>query len=83
MRALETGRSMLRATNTGMTAAIGRDGSRARSACRSSRADALDVEVHGYSGATPYVRFGDCAGAVPCSRCSRWRVVALRGGASR
>ncbi len=57
-RAVETGRMHLAATNTGLTAAIGRDGSvLARLAPFTE--GRLEVEVQGYAGATPYVRFGD------------------------
>ena len=60
MRALETGRMLLTATNTGITAAIGRDGSvHARLPQFVERR--LDATVQGYSGTTPYVRFGDWA----------------------
>jgi len=57
-RALETGRAHLAATNTGITAAIGRDG-RVLGRLASFVEGRLDVEVQGYTGATPYVRFGD------------------------
>jgi apolipoprotein N-acyltransferase len=58
MRALETGRMLLTSTNTGITAAIGRDGSvHARLPQFVERR--LDVTVQGYSGTTPYVRYGD------------------------
>ncbi|CAG4884004.1 Apolipoprotein N-acyltransferase [Georgfuchsia toluolica] len=58
MRAIETGRPMLRATNTGMTAAIEPDGS--VSAVLPAFAEGvLTVTVQGYSGATPYVRIGN------------------------
>ncbi|MFY9328999.1 MAG: apolipoprotein N-acyltransferase [Georgfuchsia sp.] len=58
MRAIETGRPMLRATNTGMTAMIEPDGS-VSSALPAFVEDALTVTVQGYSGATPYVRIGN------------------------
>jgi apolipoprotein N-acyltransferase len=62
MRAIETGRPMLRATNTGMTAAIEPDGSVSKVLPAFAK-DALTVNVQGYSGATPYVRIGN-AGAL-------------------
>lgn len=62
MRAIETGRPMLRATNTGMTAAIEPDGS-VSAVLPAFVEDALTVDVQGYSGATPYVLIGN-AGAV-------------------
>lgn len=58
MRALESGRMMLRATNTGMTAIIAADG-RVQAALPTFTRDALTGTVHGYRGSTPYVRFGD------------------------
>jgi apolipoprotein N-acyltransferase len=58
MRALETGRSMLRATNTGMTAAIDRDG-RIIAALPAFTSAGLTVEVQGYTGMTPYARWGN------------------------
>ncbi len=58
MRALETGREMLRATNTGISAFIAADGS-LRSRSEQFQRSALDGVAHGRSGATPYVRSGD------------------------
>jgi apolipoprotein N-acyltransferase len=60
MRAIETGRYMLRATNTGMTAVIDPRGSVAAVAPTFSKAT-VTAEVRGYQGATPYVRVGDAA----------------------
>ena len=58
MRALETGRVYLTAANTGITAAIWPDGS-VRQRMPQFVRGRIDFEVRGYSGATPYVRFGD------------------------
>ncbi len=58
MRALETGRTMLRATNTGMTAAIAPDG-RILGVAPPFQTTGLTVEVMGHTGATPYVRWGN------------------------
>ena len=58
MRALETGRMMLRATNTGMTAIVGADG-RVHHALPPFTRAALSGEVRAYSGSTPYVRWGN------------------------
>jgi apolipoprotein N-acyltransferase len=58
MRALESGRMMLRATNTGMTAIVDVDG-RVRSALPPFTRGALVDKVQGYAGATPFVRFGN------------------------
>ena len=57
-RALETGRYMLRATNTGLTAIITPDG-RLAATLPLFTAATLDGQVRGYTGTTPYVRFGD------------------------
>ncbi len=58
MRALELGRPMLRATNTGITSAIGHDG-RVAAALPWFTVGILEVEVTGRTGTTPYLRFGD------------------------
>jgi apolipoprotein N-acyltransferase len=58
MRALETGRPMLRATNTGMTAAIGPDGAVA-AALEPFTTGGLTAQVQGYEGVTPYMRYGN------------------------
>ena len=58
MRAIETGRPMLRATNTGMTAAIDPDGD-VNAVLPAFEEGALTVDVQGYKGATPYVRIGN------------------------
>src|SRR5690606_30603186 len=56
MRSLETARPMLRATNTGMTAAIAPNGM-VRAVLQPHVKGVLDVEVQGTSGLTPYVRW--------------------------
>lgn len=58
MRAMETGRTMLRATNTGMTAAVRPDGS-VLAALPAFAAGALVVDVRGYAGLTPFARWGN------------------------
>jgi apolipoprotein N-acyltransferase len=60
MRALETGRFMLRATNTGMTAIVSPRG-RIERVLPPFSEGALVGEVSGYAGATPYVRWGNAA----------------------
>ena len=60
MRALETGRFMLRATNTGMTAIVSPRGLVER-VLPPFGEGALVGEVSGYTGATPYVRWGNAA----------------------
>ena len=58
MRALETGRHMLRATNTGMTAVVDPRG-RVTHVAQTFRTEIVEAEVRGHGGATPYVRFGN------------------------
>ena len=65
MRALETGRMMLRATNTGMTAVIGADG-RIVSTLKPYTRAALRAEAQGYQGETPYVRWGNLPLLILC-----------------
>jgi apolipoprotein N-acyltransferase len=60
MRAAETGRWMLRATNTGVTAIIDERG-RVLSRAPEFSATALDGHAQGFAGATPYVRWGNNA----------------------
>jgi apolipoprotein N-acyltransferase len=58
MRTLETGRPMLRATNTGMTALIEADG-RVSARLEPLTAGVLDVTVQGMQGLTPFARLGN------------------------
>lgn len=58
MRALETGRPMLRATNTGMTAAIDAQGAVVRELPQFTEA-VLTATVQPRLGATPFVRWGN------------------------
>ena len=58
MRALETGRPLVRATNTGITSAIAYDGRELARLPWFTRG-ILEVEITGREGVTPYVRFGD------------------------
>jgi len=60
MRALETGRMMLRATNTGVTSIIGADGKVLQQLPQHVEAVLLGV-AQGYQGITPYVRWGNAA----------------------
>ena len=55
----------LTATNTGITAVIGRDGQLLASLAPFTEGR-LDAVVQGYSGATPYVRFGDWPALAAC-----------------
>ncbi|MES2771627.1 MAG: apolipoprotein N-acyltransferase [Pseudomonadota bacterium] len=76
IRALETGRMMLRATNTGMTAIIGSDG-RVQKALPSFTRAALLGEVQAFQGSTPFVRWGNLAALglmfLLCVLCGRFR----------
>lgn len=58
MRALESGRMMLRATNTGVTAIIDQRG-RMLASLPLFTSGSLSGEIQGYAGATPYVRWGN------------------------
>jgi apolipoprotein N-acyltransferase len=58
LRALESGRMMLRATNTGITAAIAPDG-RVLGMLPPFTRGALQIEAQGYTGLTPYARWGN------------------------
>ncbi|HXF44687.1 MAG TPA: apolipoprotein N-acyltransferase [Burkholderiaceae bacterium] len=58
LRALETGRPVLRATNTGATAIVDARG-RVQAVLPYATAGVLDGEVQGHTGTTPYVRYGD------------------------
>ena len=58
MRALEAGRFMLRATNTGITAIINQRGEVLKRA-QEFTVTRLEGEAQGFAGATPYVRFGN------------------------
>ena len=60
MRALESGRMMLRATNTGVTSIIGVDGKVLQQLPQHKEAVLLGM-AQGYDGATPYVRWGNAA----------------------
>ena len=64
-RALETGRSMLRATNTGLTAVIGPRGN-VLAAAPEFEIATVTYAVQGYGGATPYVRWGNYAVLAVC-----------------
>jgi len=64
-RALETGRYMLRATNTGMTAIIDERGNVVEVAPQFATA-AVRGTVQGHVGATPYVRWGNSAVLAIC-----------------
>ncbi|HEV8501243.1 MAG TPA: apolipoprotein N-acyltransferase [Casimicrobiaceae bacterium] len=84
MRALESGRPLLRATNTGITAAFGADGREIASLPWYTRG-ILEVRIEGRTGTTPYLRFGD---ALPLAFAAvlfaaGWMARRRDGGASR
>ncbi len=58
LRALETGRPMLRATNTGMTAIVAPDG-RVSQVLPPFAEGAIEAAVRGTTGLTPFVRLGN------------------------
>lgn len=58
MRVLETGRPMLRSTNTGATALIGSDGIVVAQLATETRGS-LRVKVQGVQGITPYILWGN------------------------
>ena len=58
LRALETGRMHLTATNTGITAAIGADGKVLKQLPLFAEGR-LDIDAQGRTGVTPYVAFAD------------------------
>ncbi len=63
MRSLETGRYLLRATNTGVSAIIDEKG-RVVSRAPKFTAAVLSGHAQGFSGSTPYVRWGNLACAL-------------------
>jgi apolipoprotein N-acyltransferase len=65
MRAIETGRYMLRATNTGITAIVDPHG-RVVARLPQFIEGVLSGEAQGYAGATPYVRLGNWPVVVAC-----------------
>ena len=67
-RALETGRAMLRATNTGVTAVIGPHGE-VLAAAPEFEIATVTYRVQGYGGATPYVRWGNYSLLALCVVC--------------
>lgn len=63
MRALETGRYLLRATNTGITAVIDEQG-KVQAAAPQFSETSLRARFSARAGATPYVQYGDAPVAV-------------------
>jgi len=75
MRALESGRMMLRATNTGVTAIIDAKG-RMLASLPLFTAGSLSGEIQGYAGSTPYVRWGNAPVLALWSVLTVWLLVA-------
>ena len=65
-RAMETGRYLVRATNTGVTGVIAPDGTVVAAAPEFTMAS-VTRSVQGYAGATPYVRWGNAAALLICA----------------
>ena len=65
LRAIETARMHLTATNTGITAAIDRDG-QVLGRLPQFTEGRLEVDAQGYVGATPYVRWRDWPAVLLC-----------------
>jgi apolipoprotein N-acyltransferase len=83
LRALETGRPVLRATNTGATAIIDARGQLVAQLPYLTRG-VLSGEVQGYRGDTPYLRYGDApALALILLALVAGAVAAMRAGRSR
>jgi len=64
-RALETGRYLVRATNTGVTGVVAPDGTVIATAPEFTMTS-LTQSVQGYGGATPYVRWGNYGALFAC-----------------
>lgn len=82
MRALETGRPMLRATNTGMTAAVDARG-RVLAHLQPMTEGVLDARVVGHAGLTPYVRTGNAPVLVAMAAVLLAALLRTRGSARR
>lgn len=77
MRALETGRPMLRATNSGITSSIAHDG-RVLAELPWFTRGILEVEVTGRDGLTPYMRVGDALSLLVASALFAGGAIAAR-----
>jgi apolipoprotein N-acyltransferase len=77
MRALETGRFMLRATNTGVTAIVDPRGEVA-ARLPAFTEGALEGRVQGRAGATPYVRVGNAPAVLASLAIVGWAAAAAR-----
>jgi apolipoprotein N-acyltransferase len=82
MRALELGRPMLRATNTGITSAIDHRGNVFAELPWFTRG-ILEVAVAPRGGETPYLRLGDAVALAAAGMALALGVASGRGGRSR
>lgn len=75
MRALETGRMVLRATNTGVSSVVGVDG-RIQAMLPQFEEGVLTAKVQGYAGSTPYIRVGNMGvlGLIVVMLLAAWRM---------
>ena len=78
MRSMETGRSMLRATNTGVTAVIDHRG-RVQALAPEFETTVINAQVWGRSGTTPFVRWGNHAFLVLAAAMIAIAVLVARG----
>lgn len=79
VRAQETGRPMLRATNTGMTALVLPSG-RVEAVLPAFERAVLRVDVQGYEGRTPYSYWGDWPAIGLCGLLLAWSALRRRAG---
>jgi apolipoprotein N-acyltransferase len=77
MRALESGRPQLRATNTGMTGIVMPDGSADKILAPFTQG-AVVAEVHGYQGRTPFIWLGDWPVKIACAAIVLWALARQR-----
>ena len=82
LRAVETGRMHLTATNTGITAAIDRDG-RVLAQLPQFKEGLLEVTARGYAGWTPYARLRDWPAVAVSLLVLAWPVLVARRALSR
>jgi apolipoprotein N-acyltransferase len=82
MRALETGRPMLRATNTGVTASIDHRG-RVLDRLPGQREAVLDTRVQATTGTTPFVAAGEAPIAALAAALVIGAAIAARAGRNR
>jgi apolipoprotein N-acyltransferase len=79
LRTLETGRPMVRSTNTGVTAAIDATG-RVTAMLEPNTDGVLEVRVQGTTGLTPFVRLGNATVLVLSLAAMVVAIVAARAG---